>query len=145
MAYRRRKGIITEVRAKSANVKVTVPTEEAEEPAKASKPRSKSASIPKRTNPRDHPMVKLVGKVRVEATKARKIRSSMIGNPDEEALGPLMEQRQKRKKEKLEKCKVIQCERSKQMDEKVSEYYSRNPISPTQDNDVLVLDLEAVS
>lgn len=85
---------------------------------------------PKPRNPRDHPMVKLVGKTRAAISKAKKVQaSSVFVDPEKSQLGTIKERQMKAKAEKLEKNREMHKLEAVSTKSKVTDYLLNNPIT----------------
>ena len=145
-------------RSKSANVKLVTPeatvtvldttreetkaaileevTENANTSGKHDRKVAKSAKgrlegtqpIPKLRNPRDHPMVKVVGKTRALIGQAKKAQcSTAFVDPEKSQQGSIIEKQLKKKAAKLEKRKREQVLENDTTNNKVMDYLSSNP------------------
>ena len=145
-------------RSKSANVKLVTPeatvtvldttreetkaaileevTENANSSGKHDRKAAKSAKgrlegtqpTPKLRNPRDHPMVKVVGKTRALIGQAKKAQcSTAFVDPEKSQQGSIIEKQLKKKAAKLEKRKREQVLENDTTNNKVMDYLSSNP------------------
>ena len=145
-------------RSKSANVKLVTPeatvtvldttreetkvaileevTENANSSGKHDRKAAKSAKgrlegtqpTPKLRNPRDHPMVKVVGKTRALIGQAKKAQcSTAFVDPEKSQQGSIIEKQLKKKAAKLEKRKREQVLENDMTNNKVMDYLSSNP------------------
>lgn len=89
----------------------------------------RTQAIPKPRNPRDHPMVKVVGKTRAMIGQAKKAKSSTAFiDPEKSQLGTIREKEMKKKAVKLAKQKDCQVKENTVVRDRIVEFLSMNPI-----------------
>lgn len=97
----------------------------------------RTSAVPKARNPRDHPMVKVVGRARALIGQAKKAHSSTtFVDPEKSQLGTIIEKQIKKKAAKLEKRRGEQVYENEETDNKVADYLNSYPATQEIDHSV---------
>lgn len=106
--------------------------QETDKPVKSKSQRASSA--PKPRNPRDHPMVKVVGRTRAIISTVKKTQNcKTFTDPDTKELGSKLLEQMKKRQEKLEKSRDMQAFQNASTDAKLTEYLTNNPVQKPVD------------